>query len=41
MEDPQKHQGKTVPVVGEQISYPDIAQILSDVTGKTVRCVGQ
>ncbi|EIE19581.1 N-terminal nucleophile aminohydrolase [Coccomyxa subellipsoidea C-169] len=37
MDDPQKHQGKTIPIVGERISFPQITQILSDVTGKTIR----
>ena len=39
LEDPQKYQGKTVPVVGERISYPAMAQIVSDVTGQTIRWV--
>lgn len=38
LQDPQKYQGKSVPVVGEHISYPTIAEIISEVTGKTVKC---
>ena len=38
LEEPEKHKGKTIPVVGEHISNPTIAQIISDVTGKTVKC---
>lgn len=38
LEDPQKYNGKTIPVVGEQISQPEMAQIVSDVTGKNVKC---
>ncbi len=37
LEDPQKYNGKTIPVVGEHISQPEMAQIVSDVTGKNIK----
>ena len=39
LEDPQKYKGKSVPAVGEHISLSTMAQIVSDVTGKTVKWV--
>ena len=36
--DPAKYEGKTVIVVGERITHPQIASTLSEVTGKTVKC---
>ena len=36
--DPAKYAGKVVPVVRERISWPEAAQILSEVTGIPVRC---
>ncbi len=38
LEDPKKYKGKSVPALGEHISLTDMAQIVSDVTGKTVKC---
>ena len=35
--DPAKYQGRVVPIVGEEIAQPQIASIISEVTGKTVR----
>lgn len=35
--DPAKYKGQIVPVVGEHISYPEIADTISSVTGKTVK----
>jgi taspase (threonine aspartase 1) len=37
VKDPAKYDGETIPVVGERISQPEIAKILSDVTGKTIK----
>ena len=37
--DPAKYTGKVVPVVRDRISWPQAAQILSEVTGIPVRCV--
>ena len=36
--DPAKYTGKTIPVVRERLSWPDAAQILTEVTGIPVRC---
>ena len=36
--DPAKYAGRVVPVVRERISWPQAAQILSEVTGIPVRC---
>ena len=36
--DPGKYAGKTIPVVRERLSWPDAAQILTEVTGIPVRC---
>ena len=38
LEDPSKYKGKSVPAVGEHIGLPAMAHIVSDVTGKTVKC---
>jgi len=35
--DPDAYKGKTLPVVGEVISLPQIAETLSSVTGKTIK----
>ena len=35
--DPAKWKGQSIPVVGQHISNLDVAQIISNVTGKTVR----
>ena len=37
--DPAKYAGKTVPVARELVSWPDVAQTLSEVTGIPVKCV--
>lgn len=36
--DPGKYAGKTIPVVRERLSWPDAAQILTEVTGIPVKC---
>lgn len=38
-EDPQKYAGKTVPVVAERITFKQIADAISDVTGKQLKFV--
>jgi hypothetical protein len=35
--DAAKYKGQTIPVIGESIAHPDMARIISEVTGKTVR----
>lgn len=35
--DPGKYTGKVIPVVRESISWPDVAKILTEVTGVQVR----
>ncbi|BDA46618.1 NmrA-like family domain-containing protein 1 [Coccomyxa sp. Obi] len=37
LEYPSKYAGKTVPAVGQHISYPTIAEVLSSVTCKTIK----
>ena len=36
--DPAKYAGKVVPVARERLSWPEAAQMLSEVTGIPVRC---
>ncbi len=35
--DPGKYAGKVIPVVRESISWPDVAEVLTEVTGVQVR----
>lgn len=35
--EPEKYNGQTIPVVGEHISYTEMAEVISAFTGKTVK----
>lgn len=36
--EPEKYKGQTIPVVGEHIPYSRLGDVISAVTGKTVKC---